>query len=96
MAGRKSLSFLLKYLLIAVIRTRILFSLRLSYLLLFAMGTSIGPDLLYYALAESHLFNKVFIYIRNILIAILVLACSRLLAGIKTFVVRLVVHLQDQ
>src|SRR3954463_663886 len=33
----------------------------------------------------SHLFNKSFILIRNILIAILVLTCSRFQVGIKTF-----------
>jgi hypothetical protein len=80
--GRKSLTFLHKYPLMASIRTWILFSLRFSKNCYLCHRHESHRDLLYYALSKSQL-SKVSSIFTNILIAILVLACSRLLAGIK-------------
>ena len=52
----------------------ILFSLRLSSLLLFAIGTSVKSTFCTTHLQNPN--NKAFLYIRNILIASIILACS--------------------
>ena len=86
--GRKSLLLLHIILLPAVIRTWILFRLRIS-LCYSSPQAADRLDLLYYELSESHLYNhsSIFAIFRLHLEFLLVL---RLLAGIQTFVVRLI------
>ena len=88
--GRKPLSFLHIYPLLAVVRTWIWFSYKLALLQL-RVSRFVSNDQTRTTIRNPTFRNKAFILIRNIQIAILVLTCSRLQVGIKTFVVRLIV-----